>query len=617
MDHRLLKTYNDELVYLREAAREFGIEHSAVAGRLGLDAPSDPDPHVERLLEGVAFLSARVSLKLQDQFPAFTQQLLSALQPHFVAPTPAMCIAAFEPREDGAALSEGLEIARGTMADATSDDEAGTHVAFRTAHPVTLWPIQIVEAEYLATRANLGAYGLARPDAEAGLRIRFRSTGGASLKALSPAMLPIYLDGVETLPGELYRQIIGDCMAAVAMPAGVAQPRPTQLPLPEQIGFDDDQALLPADGRSFRGYRLLSEYFTLPQRFHFVGLRGLTEAFAQCDDMCDVILLFRRTVPTIAGAITGANFRLFATPLINLFEKQVDRVAVNGFDHEWQVIADRARPLDFEIYRLLDVAAHGAGLGSGQTVAPLFGYAQLLYDWNQALFYDVRLKPRRLSTREQRSRRRTDYLGTESWIALTSPADPAGLGAVRELAIRALVTNRELAYRLRLDGVSDLRLQNAPVRAIRMLHAPTRPRPPRGIGDAAWRVIAHLTPNYTSFVREDGSAEALREHLALYAHVDEPGLRKQVDGLLSIKGSPIMRRAPGGMGRGFATGEHLRIRLDDASYENGRMFLFSAVIEQFLAEFATVNSFTEAAFESVHEGRFVQWPARLSRRRPI
>lgn len=617
MDHRLLKIYNDELVYLRESAREFGIEHAAVAGRLGLDAPGDPDPHVERLLEGVAFLSARVRLKLQDQFPAFTQQLLSALQPHYVSPTPAMCIAAFEPREDGAALGKGVEIARGTMADATADDDVGSHVAFVTAHPVTLWPIQIAEVEYLATRASLGAYGLAQPDAEAGLRIRFRATGGASLKALSPTMVPVYLDGVEALPGELYRQIIGDCLAVVSLPSGAAQPVATRLPLLEQIGFDDDEALLPADARSFRGYRLLAEYFTMPQRFHFVGLRGLDRAFAQCDDMCDVILLFRRTVPTIAGALTTDNFRLFSTPLINLFEKQIDRVPVSAFDQEWQVIGDRARPLDFEIFRLLDVTAHGGERGGGQTVAPLFGYAQLFYDWNQALFYDVRLKPRRLSTREQRSRRRTDYLGTESWISLTAPGDAVRLEDVRELAIRALVTNRELAYRLRLDGVTDLRLQNAPVRAIRLLHMPTRPRPPRGIGDAAWRVIAHLTPNYTSFVSECGSPDALRQHLALYAHVDEPGPRRQIDGLLSIKGEPVMRRAPGRVRTGFVTGEHLRIQLDDASFDNGRMFLFSAVLEQFLAEFATVNSFTEAAFDSVHEGRFVQWPARLSRRRPI
>ena len=75
IDPRLLRFYNDELAYLREDARAFGEEHEAVAGRLGLKTPTDPDPYVERLLEGVAYLGARVQLKIADQYPEFTQHL--------------------------------------------------------------------------------------------------------------------------------------------------------------------------------------------------------------------------------------------------------------------------------------------------------------------------------------------------------------------------------------------------------------------------------------------------------------------------------------------------------------------------------------------------------------
>ena len=112
MDPRLLRAYNDELAYLREAAREFGEEHEAVAGRLGLKTPTDPDPYVERLLEGVAFLAARVSLKQQDQYPEFTQHLLQAIQPHYLAPTPSICIAGFEPQEGDPGLVTGLKVPR-------------------------------------------------------------------------------------------------------------------------------------------------------------------------------------------------------------------------------------------------------------------------------------------------------------------------------------------------------------------------------------------------------------------------------------------------------------------------------------------------------------------------
>ena len=194
MDPRLLRAYNEELTYLRETAREFGEEHENVAGRLGLKNPTDTDPYVERLLEGVAFLNARVQLKLQDQFPDFTQHLLHAIQPHYLAPTPSMCIAAFEPQEGDQAIVSGFRVPRHTELSATAKDQGGAVVTFKTAHEVTLWPLKIIEAEYLSTRAAIATYaGAANVRAEAGLRLRFSSVGGAPLSKVAPPTLPLYL----------------------------------------------------------------------------------------------------------------------------------------------------------------------------------------------------------------------------------------------------------------------------------------------------------------------------------------------------------------------------------------------------------------------------------------
>ena len=621
MDPRLLRAYNEELIYLRETAREFGEEYETVAGRLGLNTPNDVDPYVERLLEGVAFLGARVKLKLQDQFPDFTQHLLNAIQPHYLAPTPSMCVAAFEPQEGDQVLAKGFPIPRLTELNAVSADEAGSSVTFRTGQEVVLWPLRIVEAEYLPTRAAVAPYrGGAGPPAEAGLRLRIASVGGVPLAKLAPEILPIYLDGSETIPGELYRQLIGDAVATVARPVGSAAGDAAWVRLanPEQHGFEDDCALLPAGRRSFRGYRLLSEYFACPERFLFVRLRELGKAFARCDGDCEVVFLFNRAAPALARAVSADNFRLFATPAINLFEKQLDRVTLNAFDHELHLIPDRTRPLDFEVFRTLEVTAYSQSNGNARPVAPLHAFVSLLYDWTEALFYVTRLRHRRLSTKEQRLRRRSDYIGTETWISLVAPGDPRRLEDAQELAVRALVTNRELAEQLRLGGTSDFQVSGIPARAVTVVRAPTKPRPPLGLSDAAWRVIAHLTPNYASFAsEEDDDPSVLRDHLALYGRMDDPALRRQIDGLLSIRAEPVTRRAPGQARTAFARGQRLRIKLDDAPFENARMFLFSAVLERFLGEFTTVNAFTECVFESPQEGVFAQWPPRMGHRRNI
>ena len=635
MDPRLLRFYNDELGYLREEAREFGEEHETVAGRLGLKTPTDPDPYVERLLEGVAYLGARVQLKIADQHPEFTQHLLHAIQPHFLAPMPSICVAGIEPRDGDAMLMTGLKVPRGAELTATAHDQDGAAVTFTTGHDVTLWPLRISEVEYLSSRAAIAGFAeAAGVRAEAGLRIRFEATGGADLDKLLPKALSIYLNGSESVPGELYRQFIGDTLAVIARSADAASGPWVKLPDPAQLGFGDDEALLPAEQRSFRGYRLLAEYFACPERFLFVELKDLHRAFSSSPRACDIVLLFARSSPTLTGAVAPDNLRLHATPAINLFEKQLDRVQVKPHHHELQVVGDRTKPADFEVYRLLDVRAFTRDNLEARTVAPLYAFGALLYDWREALFYSVRLTQRRLSTREQRLRRRGEYIGTETWIALTAPGDPARLDDVLELAVRALVTNRELPELLTFRGENHFTAPEIPARAVTVLRAPTRPRPPLGLGEVgasaaagrgelaelgpAWRLIGHLTPNYTTLAPEDGdSPQVLRDHLALYGAADDASARKQIDGVLSIRSERVTRRVPGLDRMAIATGHRIHVKLDQGAFDRERLFLFSAVLERFLAEFASINSFTETWVESSTEGEIVRWPPRMGRQHSI
>ena len=617
MDPRLLRFYNEELAYLREGAREFGEEHETVASRLGLKTPNDPDPYVERLLEGVAFLGARVQLKLADQFPEFTQHLLAAVQPQYLAPTPSICIAGFDPKDNDPMLAQGYTVPRGTPLTALASDQANAPVTFMTGHAVALYPVKISEVEFLASRAAVASFvNSSSVHAECGLRLRFEATGAIPLEKIEIGPLDLYLDGSEQVPGELYRQMIGEAIAVLARPATSASAVPVALPLPEQVGFGDDEALLPAEQRSFRGYRLLSEFFACPERFLFVRLRDLANAFAAAQGgACDVVVLFSRPAPILAGALSPANFRLFATPAINLFEKQLGRVAINAVDHEFHLVPDRTRPLDFEVFRIEEMEAHLREEEHPRPVVPLYALGALMYDWREALFFVPRLMMRRLSTKAQRLQRRGDYIGTETYISLSAPGNPDRIGEIRELAIKALVTNRELAGELTFRGTQHFAVPGGPVRAVSVLRSPSKPRPPLGLTDGAWRIIAHLTPNYATLAPEIGDDPSmLRDHLALYGRQDDAAMRRQIDGILGVSSRPVVRRVPGRGQMAVARGSKIKLRLDDGAYGNSRIFLFGAVVERFLAEFATINSFTETVVETAAEGVVSKWPARIGRR---
>lgn len=620
MDDRLLQFFEDELTYLRQGAREFGEEHEIAAQQLGLKTPNDPDPYVERLLEGVAYLGARVQLKLDDQFPEFTQHLLAAIQPHYLAPIPSICIAGFEPKDNDPALAEGYVVPRGTQLIATATEHGNAEVTFTSGHDVTLYPLRISQVEYLASRTAVASFAAAADvRAEAGIRIRIEATGAIPLEKLVIDELPIYFDGSEAVPGELYRQIIGETVAVLARPAVSASAQPVALPFPAQCGFETEEALLPAEERSFRGYRLLTEYFACPERFLFARLRGLGRAFASAQGgACDIVLLFSRSSEALAGALTPANFRLFATPAINLFKKQLGRVQVNANDHEFHVVPDRTRPLEFEVYRLLDVQAHLRDDLDPRPVAPLYALGALLYDWDDAFFFVPRLSTRKLSNKRRKLLKRGDYVGTETWLSLTAPGNPERLADIKELAVSALVTNRDLAAELTFRGTEHFAPPGGPVRNVSVLRSPSKPRPPMGLVDGAWRIIGHLTPNYLTLVPEDSSdPAALRNHLVLYGPRENPALRRQIDGITGVTSRAIVRRVPGRGQMAVARGKRITLTLDDASYDNSRLFLFSAVVERFLSDFATINSFTETIVQTPGEGEVARWPARIGRRHTI
>lgn len=616
MDPRLLRAYEDELYYLRQASREFGNEHEGVAGFLGLGAPADPDPHVERLMEGVAFLSARVKLKLDDQFPDFSQNLLAAIQPGYMAPMPSIGIAQLLPNADDPSLLSGPIVPHGTemRSEAPTTDVL---CRFRTGHDVQLLPLEITEAEYLPSRASVAKFSSAQGlVAEAGLRLRFRSTAGVKLEDINAKSLPFYLPGLDHLAGETYRQLLGDCIGVVAVRSKLSDVR---LRPPVPYGFSDQCALLPHEGRSFRGYRILAEYFACPERFLFVEISDLDKAFAHCDQECDIVFLFSRSAPSLDRALGTDRFKLFCTPIVNLFELQLDRIRVSPLEHEFQIIPDRSNTLSYEVYRLLSIGVHFRDGSSGRA-DPIYNLGSQMHDWKGALFYATRLQARRMSTKEQRVKKRSDYVGTDVFLSLTCPGSPERIEEISELSPRALCTNRELPESFAIMGRNpNFEFENVPaVAKIELVRPLSRPRPPLGLHEAAWKVIGHLTPNYTSLVRtKDGDPSTLKDHLALYRQVDDHSTRRQVDGILSVDSKSVTRRVLESERSAFARGNQVRIRLDDASFENERMFLFSAILDCFLGEFCSVNSFVETVFESPEKGVFAKWPVRMGTRPTI
>ena len=209
MDERLLDLYNTELRHLRETAAEFGRDYPKIAGRLSLDRDAKdicPDPYVERLLEGFAFLAARVHLKLDAEFPRFTQGILETVYPDYLCPVPSMAIVKFEPEEQDASLASGFLIKRGTLLRSQLGKGERTSCTFSSAHDVRLLPLSISEARYF-TR-DLAELNLPPgTGAKAAFRLRLRKTIALSFAEIRADPLVVHFRGADQLPSEIYEQI--------------------------------------------------------------------------------------------------------------------------------------------------------------------------------------------------------------------------------------------------------------------------------------------------------------------------------------------------------------------------------------------------------------------------
>lgn len=619
MDPRLLRYYNQELQHVRDMGAEFAREFPKIAGRLGMEGLECADPYVERLLEGFAFLAARVQLKIDAEFPRFTQHLLEMIYPRYLSPTPSMAVVQLSPDLREPALASGVVVPRDAALHSMVGRDTAVSCQFRLANEVALWPIELTEAKILDGAAALGAIGL-RPgnSARSALRLTFHCTAGVQVRQLALDELPLYLVGADNLPAELYSQIMGNgTQVWVRGPVGGPSMTLGREAI-ERMGYDDDEALLPPARRQFSGYRLLQEYFAFPQRFLFVRLAGLRRGLQQISgDRFELIVLFDRAAANLEPTVGADNFRLFCGAAINLFPRTADRIHIEAGVPEYHVVVDRTRPMDYEVYDVLDVQGFGDGSEPERQFRPFYACNEATWHSRDAAYFSVRREARRLSSRQRLSGPRASYVGSEIFLSLVDPNDAPFNSALRQLAASTLCTNRDLPLNIPISKTAtDFTLESsAPVESVRCVAGLSRPRPSFAHGDASWRLISHLSLNYLSIIDgpKDG-ADALREMLGLYADPNDLSAQRQIEGLRGVSSRAVVGRVPIPGPIAYGRGTEVTLTMEDAAFQGSSSYMLAAVLEQFFARFASINSFSKTVLRSQERGEIARWPTRLGNR---
>ncbi len=624
MDARLIRLYEDELAHLRELGREFAKVHPR-AKHLGLEDMEVADPYVERLLEGFAFMAARVRLKLDAEQPRLVEQLLQALNPNFLAPVPSAMVVRLAVDTADPNLARGFTVSRGSSVRSQLKRGADTACEFRTAMAVTLWPLEITAVKAFAHAPDLGLTRLPQARAaKGGLRIRLRAGGGLKLAQLPCDRLVFFISAESEVAWMLHEAVLGHGLGSLVVAAGqpAAEAQWLDAGSIQAVGFADDEALLPETQRQFSGHRLLQETAALPQRLLFFAVSGLAGRLARMPGHeADLVLLFDRFDATLEPLVNADSLALHCTPALNLFPKRLDRVALGPGNADFHVVPDRTRPMDYEVHSIERVVGHGAsGTDSACEFAPLYRSSHRTLPEGHG-YFTIRRTPRRASERQrQQGARVPSYLGDEVYLSLVDGRHGPYRGSLRQLSVQAWVTNRDLPVLLPREGSGGSDAWHldaaAPVARVECLRGPSRPVARRAEGDLGWQLVAQLTQQQLAPGDDpEQAAAALRATLRLYGPPDDSWLR-QVDGVRALRVEMVTRRLPFAGPLSFGSGVHVVLEVDDTAFQGTSAFLLASVLERYFARHAAINGFTQLSLHSVQRGPVKTWPPR-SGARPI
>ncbi|AOM42826.1 type VI secretion system baseplate subunit TssF [Xenorhabdus hominickii] len=624
MNNKLLEYYNRELVYLREMGKEFAERYPKVANRLGMHGIDVADPYVERLMEGFAFLTSRIQLKMDAEFPRFSQYLLEMLYPNYLAPTPSMAITELQPDISKGDISHGFLVPRGTIMLCQSLKKEGITFQYATSQDVVLQPLSLQSFELGKIPANIPLMGLNlhQYGAVSALRIRLSCNGKFFLNDLHLDKLTFFLSGPDIQSHKLLELMMEHSVGMICHTEGMT-PQYQVLPdiTPYHEGFNDEQALLPNDPRNFSGYRQIQEYFAFPARFRFFSIQGMRSLLksSQKENEFELILLLDKIDKELESLVDNSYLALNCTPVINLFPKITEYVTVDESTNEYHLVVDNIRPLDYEIFSVQRL--HGIDTQhKEERIFRPFWSTNSNDQGNYGAYFSLRRDTRILSEQAHHYGTRTGYIGTETFVSIVDEHQSPWPNELKYLSADVLCTNRDLPAILRQQDIDSFSmLDSIPISKIDFLKMPTIPHPALAEGSVSWELISQLNLNCTNFMdrnKEEGT-QALRQLLNLYANLAEPAVKRQINGIRHCSLETICCRVPEPGPIVFARGISIKLEVDEQEFAGTSPWLLGSVLAKLFSRLVTMNSFIEMTLYSQQRGKIGFWPAQMGNKKLI
>ena len=595
MDKNFLKYYQNNLEYLRKLGGEFAKDFPKIASRLELTANECQDPYVERLLEGTAFLAARVEAKLDNGVPRLIEAVVNAFNPSLGASTPSSAIIELE-GIDYNSISTSNVIPAGTTFKA-SIPTIDTQCVFSVLSDYNIFPVNVTDAKYLTL--ELSSYGIKSPAAISLDFHVFKTYMGKT------GDLRLYINLPFSDTSELQNQLIEDLEAVYILKDGNAVKADDidfRFPFNSENTKYSDENFFASLGTEMSE---LGRFFNFQSSFKYIDLHGFSKLLSSSGNL-NLIFALKRRNSNLTHLINQETFKLNCIPVVNAFKKRSDRVEVD-INHEFQVVSSRTAPFDYEVLQVNGIELYDINNKQITMIKEAYTYKETYGARGFSDTYTIHRRPWLLIPGK---RYRSSYIGYETFVSFSGKIIRKYQHEGAQFSAELVCSNRDLPLLLTGNTVLTSSLENV-VKQAKFIAMPTRPKGPAIFdgGLESWERISYLTLDISSMLWQPGVMPLtfLKEMIKRIYRASTGQDAEITDGITGLENQPETFRFVRNGSVFFENGWALKLTLDESHFAGIGYYIFGALVYKLIKSQCPINMPIRMELETKQQGKIAEW----------
>lgn len=638
MNEKLLQYYQKELSYLRNEGLFFAQENPKIASRLGMNSIDVPDPYIERLLEGIAFLNARTNLKIDASYPNFVTNILEVVYPQLLNPTPSSAIVNLE-LSDNYHLNTIHTIKRGDTLNSLpmNFNDQKVNCTFSFTQNLELSPLKLEAVSY-SEMSVAKLDHIAHQNNSSVLKLDFSIEAPHLCSDLIPEQLKVFLGHDIVTASQLLHLLITRCSKVVCHNYDNTQQWSYTIHhKPRHLGFSDDDSLSINSEKTIDSLRIIQEYIQLPEKFLFIEQKGLKEAiiYAEKNNYIDssamqiqkiindngtnkkvigyqkrrfsLSFIFDQISTELINSSITNNISISALPIVNVFKKRGVRLAIDANHREHHIVIDKTQPLNFEVYSIDKINAYNKNNQKIDSYTPFYRHHnQDYHEYKKTAYFSLN-RERRLAHDKVY---RTSYLGHEVFVNLSNIVSNTSHDDIHQISLDAWCTNRDLPILMPLGVESDFLIEEKlPVKSIKLIKRLTRPKEAIDNQNHLWSILNLVRLNYASLINISNKegVEHIKEVLSSFPHDNNDLLAQNINAIVGLNIQTSKKILRDGLHSGVVRGLKVRLEIDEGLMGGVHPFLFGSILRSYLSCIISINSFLDFSLEMTRSKDVLTW----------